>query len=623
MSFRARLTLFFVLIVIVPMIAVAFVLFRLVADSETGKADARVAEAQAAAFGVYEEARDSATTPLRRIGSDTRLLAALRARDHAAAERRARALLASTSALRVVLTSPGQPVISVGDARALAPRRSDLVGRSGTSIGRLEVSTLGADDYALRVRRFTNLDTVIARRGRLVTATKPGTASTRLPDHGAVHLAGREYRVASFNAPDFGGQPARVSVLLDAHDVSGSVTNDRVLIGAILLGFLVLSCGFALAVSRALQSQIGRFLVAARRIGEGDFGTEVPVEGEDEFAALGGEFNKMSRELAKRLEELAQERVRLRTAIMRTGEAAASNLDGDALLDNVVRTAVDGVQATCGRALMRGPGRGPLDERVRTGDIGALHDALRRAEGRVLDSGAPSEVSREGAALAFPLRESAGDRRVLGIVSVARPGRAFTPDERELFNSLAGQAAMGVENVELHERVSYQAIHDELTGLANHRRFQEFLAAELERARRFDQDTALILLDIDNFKKVNDTHGHQQGDLVLREVAQVVSANSREIDQPARYGGEEMVVALPQTDMEGAFRLAERMREAIEALRLPLPGGNGTLRVTASFGVASFPAAAAEKDALIAAADAALYEAKRSGKNRTVRAGTL
>src|SRR5438874_360942 len=83
---------------------------------------------------------------------------------------------------------------------------------------RLEVSTLAADDYVLRVRRFTNLDAVIARRGRLVTATKPGTGSARLPDDGEVHLAGRRYRVASFPAPDFGGRPARVSVLLDAHD---------------------------------------------------------------------------------------------------------------------------------------------------------------------------------------------------------------------------------------------------------------------------------------------------------------------------------------------------------------------------------------------------------------------
>jgi diguanylate cyclase (GGDEF)-like protein len=131
----------------------------------------------------------------------------------------------------------------------------------------------------------------------------------------------------------------------------------------------------------------------------------------------------------------------------------------------------------------------------------------------------------------------------------------------------------------------------------------------------------LIMLDIDDFKRVNDTYGHLQGDLVLREVARVLRQSSREIDEPARYGGEEMAVALPQTDLEGAYRFAERVRRRIESLELPLIDGDGTLRVTASFGAASLKTVAADgKDSLVAAADAALYRAKRSGKNRTVKA---
>src|ERR1700752_4532687 len=97
----------------------------------------------------------------------------------------------------------------------------------------------------------------------------------------------------------------------------------------------------------------------------------------------------------------------------------------------------------------------------------------------------------------------------------------------------------------------------------------------------------LIMLDIDNFKRVNDTYGHLQGDMVLREVARGLRQSSREIDEPARYGGEEMAVALPQTDLEGAYQFAERGRRRIEALELPLPGGKGSLNVTASFGGAS------------------------------------
>jgi diguanylate cyclase (GGDEF)-like protein len=124
------------------------------------------------------------------------------------------------------------------------------------------------------------------------------------------------------------------------------------------------------------------------------------------------------------------------------------------------------------------------------------------------------------------------------------------------------------------------------------------------------------MLDIDKFKSVNDTYGHQQGDAVLAAVAGVVRSLSRDVDAPARYGGEEMAVILPGTDAEGAVQLAERMREAVEALRVPKLGEDGVLQVTASFGAGSVPESAADKDSLIAAADAALYRAKHGGRNR-------
>ena len=98
------------------------------------------------------------------------------------------------------------------------------------------------------------------------------------------------------------------------------------------------------------------------------------------------------------------------------------------------------------------------------------------------------------------------------------------------------------------------------------------MATEVERAKRFDSQLGLVMLDIDDFKAVNDTWGHQMGDLVLREVARILRASSREIDEPARYGGEELAVVLPGTDLDGAHQLAERVREGIEALRLPILG---------------------------------------------------
>jgi diguanylate cyclase (GGDEF)-like protein len=126
------------------------------------------------------------------------------------------------------------------------------------------------------------------------------------------------------------------------------------------------------------------------------------------------------------------------------------------------------------------------------------------------------------------------------------------------------------------------------------------------------------MLDIDNFKSVNDTYGHPQGDVVLKHVARVLRQNSRDVDSPARYGGEEMALILPHTDLPGAHAIAERVRSAIEALHIPQLDSEGVLRVTASVGVAA--SAEGDKDGLIADADAALYTAKRGGKNRTVAA---
>jgi diguanylate cyclase (GGDEF)-like protein len=183
-----------------------------------------------------------------------------------------------------------------------------------------------------------------------------------------------------------------------------------------------------------------------------------------------------------------------------------------------------------------------------------------------------------------------------------------------------GQASASVENVALHEMVSQQAVTDELTGLANNRGLRDWLDREGARAGRFRHDLSLLMLDIDDFKRVNDTHGHLQGDAVLRRVGRILTLEARAVDQAARYGGEEFVVALPETDTQGAEELAERIRARIEATSIPLVEGNGEITVTASVGVASIPATASDAHDLIAAADAALYEAKRAGKNRVERA---
>ena len=208
----------------------------------------------------------------------------------------------------------------------------------------------------------------------------------------------------------------------------------------------------------------------------------------------------------------------------------------------------------------------------------------------------------------------------MGAMTVVRQSEAFTPAEREVFLYLAGQVSSSIENIALHELVAEQAVTDELTGLSNARFFRELIAKESARAERFGHELSLIMVDIDNFKQVNDTYGHLQGDKVLRMVGRVLRFESRGVDEPARYGGEEFTVALPETGLEGALDLAERVRARIESEQVPRAGGGGAVSITVSIGVASMPGVADGGEKLIAAADAALYEAKRGGKNRVATA---
>ncbi|HEY1277438.1 MAG TPA: diguanylate cyclase [Thermoleophilaceae bacterium] len=622
MSFRNRLTLFFVLIVVVPMVALAFVLFRLIADNESGKADARLNANTSSATHLYKESYNRANEAAMVIARDPRLGQALRTGDTAALESRARELLVSERARRIVIARGDRPIVDVGEPRAVfAASRNLLNGKRPAGV--LEVSVENAAEYTGLIQRVTEGQAVVQKVGGPVLASSiPGVRAGDLPaDRGEMEVGGRTYDAATFTVKDFLGSHTKVGVLASQAKESSAVKKGRLLTAGILIGFFILACSFAVLVSRSLQRQIDSFLLAARRLGSGDFTAEVPTTGHDEFAALGEEFNKMSHQLAERLDELSQERARVQEAMRRVGQTFASNLDRQRLLDIVVKTAVDGVGAQTGRASVRPTPSAPLEQVVATGDPDGLEDAIRAAEAKVLETGEPSDATVDGvAAMSHPLRR--GDEmhgRVSGVVSVARE-RPFAAPERELFDYLAEQVAVSIENVGLHETVERQAVTDELTGLFNRRRFQEAMATEVERSKRFGQPVGLVLLDLDDFKTVNDTYGHQQGDLVLREVARVLRETSREIDEPARYGGEELAVVLPGTDLEGAYNLAERVRAGIEALSLPLLDGDGSLRVTASFGVATLPGSADDMRGLVAAADEALYRAKRAGKNRTVRA---
>ena len=206
---------------------------------------------------------------------------------------------------------------------------------------------------------------------------------------------------------------------------------------------------------------------------------------------------------------------------------------------------------------------------------------------------------------------------VMGTFAIAarRPG-AFGSDRREMLGVVANQVAISMQNGRMVQSLEEQATTDGLTGLVNHRTFQERFSAMLGRADRHKFRVAMLLTDIDHFKKVNDTYGHPTGDAVLKRVAAILKASARKIDIVARYGGEEFALVLEGTDRVGARQLAERIREEVAAQTFE--SSKGLFKVTLSLGVAVYPDDGKAKQDVISCADKALYAAKHGGRNRTV-----
>jgi diguanylate cyclase (GGDEF)-like protein len=245
----------------------------------------------------------------------------------------------------------------------------------------------------------------------------------------------------------------------------------------------------------------------------------------------------------------------------------------------------------------------------------ATMEATGAARGRVLQDG--RVTAEEGrTAGGRQLRLVLDDDESVGeiVLEIWPASGSFDGRTRTLAKSLAAQAAIALENARLHSIVQRQAITDELTELANRRRFMETLDTELRRAERFGEPLGLVFGDLDDFKRINDRHGHQVGDQVLRAFADCLRKRVRVIDIAARLGGEEFAVLLVETDLAGAHALAESLRDEAATLEIPVAGGDA-ITITASFGVAAYPEARTPEE-LLAAADAGLYRAKREGKNR-------
>ncbi len=190
-----------------------------------------------------------------------------------------------------------------------------------------------------------------------------------------------------------------------------------------------------------------------------------------------------------------------------------------------------------------------------------------------------------------------------------------------MLTALSNQSAIVIENARLYEKTKEFSVRDDLTGLFNRRWFNQRIVEEFKRAERFNNPLSILMVDIDFFKHYNDNHGHSTGDTALREVAQVLSKNVREVDSVVRYGGEEFIVILPKTGMEEARKTAEKLRLKMEEHEIPFGSTQPNGKFTISIGYTTYPDIAKNISDLFNQADHALYTAKHRGRNRVVGYG--
>jgi diguanylate cyclase (GGDEF)-like protein len=220
--------------------------------------------------------------------------------------------------------------------------------------------------------------------------------------------------------------------------------------------------------------------------------------------------------------------------------------------------------------------------------------------------------------LAVPLEYAGQILGVMEMVSTA-DDRRFTEDDLGLLTPFADFAAIAINNARNFRRIEDLTLTDEWTSLYNARFLHRCIEEEVERANRYHHPVSVVFLDLDHFKRVNDTHGHRTGSTVLREVADVLWTIVRNTDRPARYGGDEFVIVMPETDKGGATSLGERIRETIASKAFATRDGVN-VRITASLGLATYPDDASDAKTLLDTADRAMYVGKARGRNVMVDA---
>jgi two-component system cell cycle response regulator len=508
----------------------------------------------------------------------------------------------------------------------------DLRSTTGAGLGAAGVAISLDESFVTSLSQAANADVTLVSAGQVVVSTLPGRAATSLARaadtlaRGGEDAAEVSDRLAA--ATSVGpGQPI-VVVSVERPEVDSL----ELLVIAVLIAVLLLAAVIGWALARVTTRPLVALSEAAERVAGGDLDTRIQVTSDDEVGQLATSFNDMTDRLRGYVGALQSSRDELRRNLARLGDTLSSTHDLGRILGVILETAVAETRSSAGAIYVVADGRDELilraghrldDRDARVGDaigVGAGVTGAVAASGEAVRGhvGAPGLVAapnepRSVELISVPLRTTAG---VLGVLNLYDriDGRPYDDGDLQTIRTFASQAAVALDNVLLHQEAQRLSVTDGLTGLRNYRSFQQAISRETERAVRFGRPMGLLMLDLDNFKNVNDTYGHQVGDAVLIEVADRVRAEVREVDLVARYGGEEFTVVLPETDRLGAEQIAERICERVRGR--PLHASGVELRITVSIGVAVLPDDGTTPSALVRAADHALYTAKAAGRDQ-------
>ncbi|HWL65035.1 MAG TPA: diguanylate cyclase [Actinomycetota bacterium] len=662
MSLQRKLTLFFVTIVMLPLVAAAFIVQRVISDEVGERAVLTMRPTLDATMALYNDDLAQLEQRVRSsISQPGKLSAALESSDRAELKKYLQARLGASSNLDFLLIQRDRSILAyvANEPRFLSgvpvPNAFEVAAAkegSGKGFVRsravpLEVAGAGPiaqisggmwvdrELLAAGWRSIVGLSVVADGDVLASTASVPGPVRINVARTGPFE--------ASIGGPVIAvARPLEGEMSIVASTPSGPIdsASGRVITAMLILLLFALTVTTVLAyvLARAITQPLDELAEGAMAISEGRFDHQIPVRSKDEVGQLAQAFNKMTSHLSTTISELSWSRDQLRKSIQRVGDTLRSTHDMKQLLESVLATAADAVQAEAAVFWAFTPTREELHPSI---SRGTEIDPLVRVG---VGEGAVGLVAERATPVLIPNQAAGGPRfsryeprfpvavavpvysqdKIRGVLALYRedPRKHFTEQDVEMVTFLAEQGGTAIENVLLHEEAQRLSITDGLTGIWNRRYFQMQFRQVLATATRFDRTFSILLLDLDHFKRVNDTYGHRRGDEILVEFSQRVTTMVREVDTFARYGGEEFACLLTETEMSGALTTAEKIREAVRREAFG-EGEEPQLHLTVSIGVATYPDHGDSFVSLIEAADKALYRAKQTGRDQVCVAERL